>query len=261
MATYETIPKESDPLVEKAATKTPWRRLVAIALVAGVLFAGAALNSKTATAPAALAAYEGSGVTWDCGAPDSYVAASYGGSSGSIESAGFSAKGNGKTLKADKETEFISEGTNAPLTIEIEGQPYAWSINQINFDLAFRPEVVDASSSVLICVEIKFQVPDAIDANVSSAQVIMGCEQILGIINPVVNKSPSATPAAAGINTQFDSRRGTIAIVVFTSPTEWYMSQYPVYVSIYGGSYDGASSISLATAAVVGVAAVMMALA
>lgn len=164
MATYETIPKESDPLVEKAATKTPWRHLVAIALVAGVLFAGAALNSKTATAPAALAAYEGSGVTWDCGAPDSYVAASYGDSSGSIEDAGFSAKGNGKTLKASKETEFISEGTNAPLTIEIEGQPHAWSINQINFDLAFRPEVVDASSSVLICVEIKFQVPDAIDA-------------------------------------------------------------------------------------------------
>jgi len=47
---------------------------------------------------------------------------------------------------------------------------------------------------------------------------------------------------------------------VFTSPTQWYRSFYPVFVSIYGGSHeshDGASSISLATAAVVAVAAVM----
>ena len=90
----------------------------------------------------------------------------------------------------------------------------------------------------------------------------MGCDLLTGqIYNPVVNKSPSATPATAGMTTQFDSRRGTIAVVVFTSPTEWYMSQYPVYVSIYGGSYDGAYSVSLATAAAVGVAAVVMALA
>ena len=61
--------------------------------------------------------------------PDSQVAASNGASSGTIESAGFSVKGNGKTLDSGKETTFNSED----VTFEIKGNsdetsPYAWSI-------------------------------------------------------------------------------------------------------------------------------------
>jgi len=57
------------------------------------------------------------------------VAASNGASSGTIESAGFSVKGNGKTLDSGKETTFNSED----VTFEIKGNsdeasPYAWSI-------------------------------------------------------------------------------------------------------------------------------------
>ena len=115
MAAFNTVPVEEDPLVEKAATKkTPWRRFVASALVAGMLCAGAALNSKTAAAPTALlggTAYDGSGVTWDCSAINSYVATSNGISSGTIESVGFSVTGNGQTLKNGKEATFNSIGS------------------------------------------------------------------------------------------------------------------------------------------------------
>jgi len=44
-------------------------------------------------------------------------------------------------------------------------------------------------------------------------------------------------------------RSGTITVVVFTSPTEWYMSQYKTHVKMDYGGHDGATSISLATAA------------
>merc|ERR1719282_488833 len=114
----------------------------------------AALSSKTATAPAALAAYDGSGVAWDCAVPDSQVAASNGASSGTIESAGFSVKGNGKTLDSGKETTFNSED----VTFEINGNsdetsPYAWSIKNSLVDgyLDCGPlQLVDASSSVMM---------------------------------------------------------------------------------------------------------------
>ena len=69
-------------------------------------------------------------VTWDCAVPDSQVAASNGASSGTIESAGFSVKGNGKTLDSGKETTFKA---GEAVTFEIKGNsdetsPYAWSI-------------------------------------------------------------------------------------------------------------------------------------
>jgi len=81
------------------------KRAMASVVAAVMMFAAgaAALTSKTtATAPAALiggTAYDGSGVTWDCSAINSYVATSNGISSGTIESVGFSVTGNGQTLK------------------------------------------------------------------------------------------------------------------------------------------------------------------
>ncbi|CAH0372322.1 unnamed protein product [Pelagomonas calceolata] len=135
----------------------------------------AALNFKTATAPTALAAYDGSGVTWDCAVPDSQVAASNGPSSGTIESAGFTLTGNGETLDSGKETTFKTED----VTFEVQGQPYAWAIKNSLIDSYFDCgglQVSDASSSVL-----------------------MGCDlgQAITVGNPVVNKAPSATPALA----------------------------------------------------------------
>ena len=106
--------------------KSSKRALASVVVVAVLLFAAAgaaALNSKTkATAPTALAAYDGSGVAWDCAVPDSQVAASNGASSsGTIESAGFTVTGNGETLDSGKETTFKTED----VTFGIQGQPYA----------------------------------------------------------------------------------------------------------------------------------------
>ena len=72
---------------------------------------------------------------------------------------------------------------------------------------------------------------------------------------------PSATPATARISA-WDPMylRGDVAVTVFTSPNEWYTSTYPLYYTMDSGpwpGYDGASSLSLATAAAVAVAAVM----
>ena len=133
MTTYATIPKESEHLVPAAPKESKRAGAIVVAAVLMMFAAGAgaaALSSKTATAPAALAAYDGSGVTWDCAVPDSQVAASNGASSGTIESAGFSVKGNGKTLDSGKETTFKA---GEDVTFEIKGNsdeasPYAWSI-------------------------------------------------------------------------------------------------------------------------------------
>ena len=133
MTTYATIPKESEHLVPAAPKESKRAGAIVVAAVLMMFAAGAgaaALSSKTATAPAALAAYDGSGVAWDCAVPDSQVAASNGASSGTIESAGFSVKGNGKTLDSGKETTFKA---GEDVTFEIKGNsdeasPYAWSI-------------------------------------------------------------------------------------------------------------------------------------
>ena len=107
------------------------KRAMASVVAAVMMFAAgvAALTSKTTVAaPTALlggTAYDGSGVTWDCSAINSYVAASNGISSGSIESAGFSTTANGQTLKDGKETTFKA---GEALTVEVQGQPYAWLI-------------------------------------------------------------------------------------------------------------------------------------
>ena len=190
------------------------RALASVGVAVMMMFAAgaAALASKTtATAPAALAAYDGSGVTWDCAVPDSQVAASNGASSsGTIESAGFTVTGNGETLDSGKETTFNSE----EVTFEVlaQGQPYAWAIKDSLIDSYFDCgglQVVDASSSVL-----------------------MGCDlgPAITVGNPVVNKAPSATPALARLVCgEYMDRSGTITVVVFTSPTEWYMSQYKTH--------------------------------
>ena len=222
------------------------RALASVGVAVMMMFAAgaAALNSKTATAPAALAAYDGSGVAWDCAVPDSQVAASNGPASGTIESAGYILSGYTPTsnamitLDSGKETTFNSE----EVTFEVlaQGQPYAWAIKDSLIDSYFDCgglQVVDASSSVL-----------------------MGCDlgQAITVGNPVVNKAPSATPALARLVCgEYMDRSGTITVVVFTSPTEWYMSQYKTHLKMDSGSHDGASSISLATAAAVAVAAVM----
>ena len=102
---YGSLPE----MMPTSAPKTSKRRAIASVAVAVMMFAAgaAALNSKTtATAPAALAAYDGSGVTWDCAVPDSQVAASNGASLGTIESAGFTVTANGKTLDSGKTTTF-----------------------------------------------------------------------------------------------------------------------------------------------------------
>ena len=61
-------------LPENVPTSAPKssKRAIASVVVAVMLFAGAAVLNKTATAPAALAAHDGSGVTWDCEAPNAY---------------------------------------------------------------------------------------------------------------------------------------------------------------------------------------------
>ena len=85
---YGSLPE----IVPTSAPKTSKRRAIASVAVAVMMFAAgaAALSSKTtATAPAALVEYDGSGVTWDCAVPDSQVAASNGPASGTIESAGY----------------------------------------------------------------------------------------------------------------------------------------------------------------------------
>ena len=126
---YETIPKESEPLVAAAPKESKRASAIVVAAVLMMFAAGAAaLNSKTATAPAALAAYDGSGVAWDCAVPDSQVAASNGASSGTIESAGFTVTGNGKTLDSGKETTFNSE--EVTFEVHAQGQPYAWAIKE-----------------------------------------------------------------------------------------------------------------------------------
>ena len=115
---YGSLPE----IMPTSAPKTSKRRAIASVAVAVMMFAAgaAALNSKTtATAPAALAAYDGSGVTWDCAVPDSQVAASNGASSGTIESAGFTVTGNGEMLDSGKETTFKTED----VTFEVQGQP------------------------------------------------------------------------------------------------------------------------------------------
>ena len=228
--------------------KSSKRALASVVVVAVLLFAAAgaaALNSKTkATAPTALAAYDGSGVAWDCAVPDSQVAASNGPASGTIESAGYILSGYTPTsnamitLDSGKETTFNSE--EVTFEVNAQGQPYAWAIKDSLIDSYFDCgglQVVDASSSVL-----------------------MGCDlgQAITVGNPVVNKAPSATPALARLVCgEYMDRSGTITVVVFTSPTEWYMSQYKTHLKMDSGSHDGASSISLATAAAVAVAAVM----
>ena len=58
---YGSLPEDKSPPIPKTLSK----RALASAVVAVMLFAAAAaatFNSKTATAPAALAAYDGSGV-------------------------------------------------------------------------------------------------------------------------------------------------------------------------------------------------------
>ena len=94
MTTYATIPKESVAAAPKESKRAGAIVVAAVLMMFAAGAGAAALSSKTATAPAALAAYDGSGVTWDCAVPDSQVAASNGASSGTIESAGFSVKGN-----------------------------------------------------------------------------------------------------------------------------------------------------------------------
>ena len=77
---YGSLPE----IMPTSAPKTSKRRAIASVAVAVMMFAAgaAALNSKTtATAPAALVEYDGSGVTWDCAVPDSQVATSNGASS------------------------------------------------------------------------------------------------------------------------------------------------------------------------------------
>ncbi len=240
----------STTLPEDLSPPTSSKRALASVVVAVLLFAAAgaaALNPKTtATAPTALAAYDGSGVAWDCAVPDSQVAASNGPASGTIESAGYILSGYTPTsnamitLDSGKETTFNSE--EVTFEVHAQGQPYAWAIKDSLIDSYFDCgglQVVDASSSVL-----------------------MGCDlgQAITVGNPVVNKAPSATPALARLVCgEYMDRSGTITVVVFTSPTEWYMSQYKTHLKMDSGpwpGYDGASSCSLATAAAVAVAAV-----
>ena len=115
MATYETIPKESEPLVAAAPKESKRTGAIVVAAVLMMFAAGAgaaALSSKRkATAPAALAAYDGSGVAWDCAVPDSQVAASNGASSGTIESAGFTVRNAPTTRRARCATSVMVRAT------------------------------------------------------------------------------------------------------------------------------------------------------
>ena len=158
MTTYATIPKESEPLAPKESKRTGAIVVAAVLIMFAAGAGAAALNSKTtATAPAALVEYDGSGVTWDCAVPDSQVAASNGPASGTIESAGYILSGYTPTsnamitLDSGKETTFNSE--EVTFEVHAQGQPYAWAIKDSLIDSYFDCgglQVVDASSSVLM---------------------------------------------------------------------------------------------------------------
>ena len=155
-ANYGSLPENMISTTPKSSKK---RALASVGVAVMMMFAAgaAALNSKTATAPAALAAYDGSGVAWDCAVPDSQVAASNGPASGTIESAGYILSGYTPTsnamitLDSGKETTFNSE--EVTFEVHAQGQPYAWAIKDSLIDSYFDCgglQVVDASSSVLM---------------------------------------------------------------------------------------------------------------